>query len=168
MGRRVSFTTKGGKRVSFTTGKKKSSTKRRSKPRSKPKTRRKTNKPRRSSGSVAKKRGGRRKSSSGGFGGGMINKIPLLRNKTVQKVALGVGLAAIVVTGLNAVAGQSPTVARVVNNPLTKPVIAFVADPLSGIVQFLLGSRLNGGNGGGGSQLLSQAGQPAGMRDGFA
>lgn len=128
---------------------KKSTPKRR---RSAPK--RKTNKARRRSTNMARRKAPRRRSSGGSFSGGFINKIPILKNKTVQKVGLGLGMARIASTGARFV-----PVPMIQNNArLIGTAVAFAVSPLAGIVDLALGGGLGGILGGG-----SQGGGGAGF-----
>jgi len=116
---------------------------------------RKTNKPRKRSTRTVAKRKSRSKSSS--RGGGMINKIPILKNKTVQKIGFGLGMGSLASLG----AGLVPVPIIRQNAALIGTGVAFATDPLSGIVRLALSGGLgqitslfgggNGGNGGGGN-----------------
>jgi len=115
---------------------------------------RKTNKRKSRSKSVAKKT---RRKSSGGRGGGFINRIPLLKNKTVQRVGFGLGMGSIAAL----IAGIVPVPIVQQNRQLIGTGVSFATDPLSGVVRLALsgglgqiGNLLGGGNssnGGGGN-----------------
>jgi len=134
----------------------KSKTKRKSTPKRKKsrKSRSKTNKRKSRSKTVAKKT---RKKSSGGRGGGFINKIPLLKNKTVQRVGFGLGMGSIAAI----IASRVPVPVVQQNAQLIGTGISFATDPLSGVVRLALsgglgqlGNLFGGGNsshGGGGN-----------------
>jgi len=120
--------------------------KRRGKPRRKSSKPRKTIKRRSRSKSVAKKR----KSSGGRGGGGFINKIPLLKNKTVQRVGFGLGMGSIA----SLIAGIVPVPIVQKNKQLIGTGVSFATDPLSGVVRLALsgglgqiGNLFGGGNG---------------------
>jgi len=150
---KVSFTTKGGKRVSFNTKSRKTSKpKRKTTKRRKASRSRKANKPKRRSKTVAKRRSSPRKKS--GFG-----KIPLINNPTFRKAATGIGVATLGATVLGLVLPQ------LANQPLVKPILALAGGGVPGVVaQFLvqgggnIGNLLGGGNGGnGGGQSVGFA-----------
>jgi len=110
---------------------------------------RKTNKRKTSSRRVANKK----KKSGGGKGsGGFINKIPILKNKTVQRIGFGLGMASIAGLALRAI----PVPAVQQNAPLIQTGVAFAVDPLAGVVRLFLSGGLGSiGNllgGGGGAQ----------------
>lgn len=157
---KVSFTTKDGKKVSFTT---KSISKKLKKPHKKRKQhiqttikklkkfdsnpKRKVNRPKSSDKSVAKKskkRGGPKSSKS------FIDKIPLLKNKTVQRIGFGLGMGSIAAL----VASRIPVPIVQSNAQLIGTGISFATDPLSGVVRLALSgglgqiSSLFGGQGG--------------------
>lgn len=132
--------------------------KRRAKP-----TRRKSSKPRKTnkrksrSKTVAKKR-----SSSGGKGSGFINKIPLLKNKTVQKIGFGLGMGSIAAL----IASRVPVPIVQQNAQLIGTGISFATDPLSGVVRLALSGGLGQlGNlfGGGGNSSNGGGGNNAGF-----
>jgi len=153
---RVSFTTKDGKRVSFNTGKK-SSKKSTSKQRrsSKPRTKQKVNKQhKRSTRSVPKKKKSSGKRSSGKKS--FIDRIPILNNKTVQKVGFGLGMGLVAKELIDLAAQFAP---EQISRPLkqnqriitlaveaaTEPISA-IADIVlsSGTLQKTIGSMSNG------------------------
>lgn len=158
MGKRVSFTTKDGKKVSFTPkskskgrGKRTKSTKRKT---SKPKKSRKPNKqPKRSTRSVAKgksRKGGRRSSGKKSF----IDRIPILNNKTVQKVGFGLGMGVVVVQIIDLVSRFAPpAIAQplIQNKRIIKLGVEAATEPISAIVDLALSSgmvqKFAGGNG---------------------
>lgn len=139
---KVSFTTKDGKRVSFSTGKK--SSKKRAGPKrksSKSKSRSKPNKqPKRSTRSVAKKgskKGGRRSPGKKSF----IDRIPILNNKTVQKVGFGLGMGVVVVELINLAARFAPpAIAQPLqqNAGIIKVATEFATEPISAIADIVL------------------------------
>jgi len=113
--------------------------KRRGKPRSKARKRSKSsskaNKPKRRSSNMAK----RRKSSGKSRGSaGFINKIPFLKNKTVQRVGFGLGMGSIATL----IAGLVPVPAVQNNRQLIGTGVSFATDPLSGVVRLALSGGL--------------------------
>ena len=137
MPKRVSFTTKDGKKVSFTP-KSKKTTKRKT-PKRKSAPRRKTIKRRSPRKTMAKKRSSPSKKS-------FASKIPLVNNPTVKKVAQGIGMATIGVTALSLVAPQ------LAQNPIIRPALAFLGGGVEGVIgQIVVQGGLRGvlGNGGG-------------------
>ena len=143
---KVSFTTKDGKKVSFSTKSKqktKKSTKRKQDIRttikklkklaSNPK--RKVNRTKSTRKNVAKK-----SKKSGGPKGkaSFIDKIPLLKNKTVQRVGFGLGMGSIAAI----IASRVPVPIVQNNAQLIGTGIAFATDPLSGVVRLALSGGL--------------------------
>jgi len=123
---------------------------------------RKSNKQRGSmSRSVAKKKSSRRGPGKKSF----IDKIPILRNKTVQKVAFGLGMGAIVIDIIQLASRFAP---QQISGPLQqnqgliKLGVELATEPLSAVVDVALNpqqlqgitGRLGGGNGG----MTQQAG----------
>jgi len=115
------------------------------------KSRSKVNKPRRRSTSVASKRRTTSRKRS------IIDKIPLVNNPTVRKVATGIGLATI---GTTVIALVAPQIAQ---NPIVKPALAFVGGGLAGLIgQVVVGGGLGGlgnifgGNGGNTANVAQQ------------
>ena len=150
---KVSFTTKDGKKVSFTTKSKRKTNKSSStKRRKSSKTKRKVNRSKSSPKSVTKKtkKGGGPKGKQS-----FIDKIPLLKNKTVQRVGFGLGMGSIAAI----IASRVPVPIVQNNAQLIGTGIAFATDPLSGVVRLALsgglgqlsnlfgGSSTNGQNG---------------------
>jgi len=95
---------------------------------------------------MAKRRGSSRKGSRN-----IIDKIPLLKNKTVQRVGFGLGMGSLAAIAANAV--PVPIIRQ--NAQLIGTGIAFATDPLSGVVRLALSGGLQqitglfgGGNGG--------------------
>ena len=89
---------------------------------------------------------------------GILDNIPLVNNPTFKKVALGVGTATIGVSILSLVA---PSIA---NQPLVKPVLAFVGGGIPGVIGQLVTQggigglgKLVGGNGNGNTQNMGFA-----------
>jgi len=129
---------------------------------SKPRKRRKSRKVKKRTSrrkSVAKKT---RRRSSGGKKS-LIDKIPLLNNKTVQKVGFGLGMGALAGILLNFI----PIPALQQNKALIQTGVTFAADPLAGVLRLtgLLGGP-SGINIGG---LLGGNSQNSGMNtSGFA
>jgi len=84
----------------------------------------------------------------------MIDRIPILRNKTVQRIGFGLGMGSIAT-----IAAQNIPVPQVQQNAqLIGTGVAFITDPLSGVVRLALsgglgqlGNLFSGGNGGGGN-----------------
>lgn len=109
---------------------------------------RKVNKPRKSRSNVAKKR--RAPSRGRQVAGGLVNKIPILKNKTVQQIGLALGMARIASTAARVV--PIPIIQN--NSQLIGTGIAFSVSPLGGIVDLALSgglgqiSSLFGGGGG--------------------
>jgi len=141
---KVSFTTKSGKRVSFTT----KSSKTRKKKGSGQKTRKpkrsragKSNKqPRSRSRSVAKKKGSSRRPGKKSF----IDRIPVLRNKTVQKVGFGLGMGVIVADIIQLAARFAPPqISQPLqqNANLIKLGVELATEPLSAVVDVALNPR---------------------------
>jgi len=164
VGKRVSFVTKSGKRVSFTVkkgaGPKRKTVRRRSKVVQR--IRSSINRRRRSGSKVTKhkKSGGRRP----GGKKSVIDRIPVLRNKTVQKVAFGLGMGALVVQGINLLARFAPpAVAQPLqqNQRIIKLATEFATEPISGVVDLVI--PMLAGNGAG----LSSGGMNTNMA-GFA
>jgi len=110
---------------------------------------RKTNKPRKRRTTMVKRRRSSRSSSS--RGSGIINKIPLLKNKTVQAIGFGLGMGSL--AGIIASAIPVPIVQQ--NASLIKTGVTFATNPLAGVVSLALGgglgqlSNLFGGGSGG-------------------
>jgi len=116
---------------------------------------RKPNKRRRTSKTVARKS---RRKPAPSKGTGFLNKIPVLRNKTVQRVGFALGMGSIAT-----IAAQNIPVPQVkANAQLIGTGVAFATDPLGGVVRLALSGGLgqlgnlfgggnsgNGGNGGG-------------------
>jgi len=103
---------------------------------------------------VAKRKSRR---SSGGKRS-IIDRIPLLRNKTVQKIGFGLGMGSL--AGLAASFIPVPIVQQ--NRELINTGVAFATEPLSGVVRLvlsgglgqltgLIGGGQNGGQNGGNS-----------------
>jgi len=165
---KVSFTTKGGKRVSFNT-KKKSNKSRPPKRRksNKRKTPKKTNKQR--SRSTRSNMPRKKRKSSGRSRGktSFIDKIPILKNKTVQKVGFGLGMG-VVVTQIIDLASRfgPPAIAQPLqqNKAIIKVATEFATEPISAIVDIALNpqmlqsitSRIGGGGGGGNGMSTNQ------------
>jgi len=122
---------------------------------------RKPNKRRKPSKTVARKT----KSRNTGRGTtGFINKIPILRNKTVQRVGFALGMGSIAT-----IAAQNIPVPQVkANAQLIGTGVAFATDPLGGIVRLALSGGLGqlGNLFGGGNS--SNGGNGGGMNGGFA
>lgn len=112
-----------------------------------PKRRRSTTKPKRRSAKrkVNKKKTTKKRMASKGI----IGKIPLVNNPIFKKVALGVGTATIGVSVLTLVA---PGIA---NQPLIKPVLAFIGGGIPGVVGQIISQ---GGIGGIGNILKTNGG----------
>lgn len=125
-------------------GKPRSTTRRRSKSSSKP------NKRRRRSSNVAKRKSPGKKGSRS-----FIDKIPILKNKTVQRIGFGLGMGSIAALA----AGIIPVPAIQNNRQLIGTGVSFAVDPLSGVVRLALsgglgqlGNLFGGGGSGGGGQ----------------
>jgi len=100
-----------------------------------------------------------KKGKSGGLGSSkLINKIPILKNKTVQRIGFGLGMGRLASMGARAV--PVPIIQQ--NAPLIGTAVAFATEPLAGIVDLalsgglgqignLLGSNNAVGGGGGGA-----------------
>jgi len=110
----------------------------------------KTNKRRTSRRSVARKK----RSSPSRRKFSIIDRIPILKNKTVQKIGFGLGMGSL--AGLAASFIPVPIVQQ--NRELINTGVAFATEPLSGIVRLVLSGGLQqitgliGGNGGGNGQ----------------
>lgn len=92
---------------------------------------------------MPRRRSTRRKSSSAG---GIINKIPLLKNRRVQKAAMALGLGTIAGLALQII----PIPALQQNSGTIKTGVTLAADPITGIAQLLLpqiGGDMSNGNG---------------------
>jgi len=155
-----------GKRVSFTTKSKKSSKSRKKKGSRKTKRARsrKSNKQRRSTHrSMPRKRKSSRRRSPGKKS--FIDRIPILNNKTVQKVGFGLGMGVIVADIIGLAARFGPPQ---ISNPLVKNAnliklgVELATEPLSAVVDVALNpkqlSRITGGlrNGNGmGTQAIN-------------
>lgn len=91
---------------------------------------------------------GRRRGSSRK---GILGKIPIIKNPTFQKAAIGVGTATLAISLLSLVA---PGIAA---NPIIRPVLGFVGGGVPGVIATLLTSGGLGGLtnifGGGGQQM---------------
>jgi len=149
MGKRVSFTTKDGKKVSFIPkskskggGKRTKQTKRKA---SKPKKRQKINKQhKRSTRSVARKKsrkGGKRSPGKKSF----IDKIPILNNKTVQKVGFGLGMGVVAIQLINLAARFAPPAIAeplMKNQRIIKLGVEAATEPISAIVDIALSSGM--------------------------
>jgi len=146
---KVSFTTKDGKKVSFTVKSKskrggkttKSSKRKASKPR---KTHKANKQHKRSTRSVAKGRkkskGGSRKSSKS-----FIDKIPILNNKTVQKVGFGLGMGVVAKQLIDLIAQFGPpAIAQPLkqNQRLITLGVEAATEPISAIVDIALSSGM--------------------------
>jgi len=157
MGKRVSFTTKGGKKVSFISKAKKagSTIKRRVKHRSKSIKRRTRS---RSPVAKHKKSSGKRRPGKKSF----IDRIPILNNPTVQKVGFGLGMGTLAVSLINLAARFAPpAIAQplVQNQRIIKLGVEAATEPISAIVDLVLPSVMNTGNGGGnGMSMGNQVG----------
>jgi len=127
----------------------KAQAKRRSK---KPKTKRKkgkTNKPKRKSTNMVK--GGKKR---------FIDKIPGLKNKTVQRIGFGLGMGVLVVSAIDFIAKQGPAALSgplVKNKRIIKLGTELATEPLSAVVDVVIEGGLNlgsltGGNGSNGQQ----------------
>jgi len=131
---KVSFTTKSGKRVSFTTKSKKSrKTRKPKRARS-----RKSNKQRGSSTRSVAKKGSKRR---GGSKKSFIDRIPILRNKTVQKVGFGLGMGVIVVDAIRLLSRFAPPSISdplVKNANIIKLATELATEPLSAVVDVAL------------------------------
>jgi len=117
---------------------------------------RKTNKPRKRTTTVAKRRFTKRRATATLTGGGLINKVPILKNKTVQQIGLGLGMARIASTGANMI--PVPQVQR--HSRIIGTAVAFSVSPLAGIVDLVLGGGLATiqgllGGGGGNTNTVS-------------
>jgi len=102
----------------------------------------KTNKVRKSKPSVKRK---------GSHGRLLIDRVPVLKNKTVQKIGFALGMGRLASTGARAV--PIPIVQQ--NARIIGTAVAFATDPLGGVVDLALGGGLGqlqnlfgGGNGG--------------------
>lgn len=150
---KVSFTTKDGRKVSFTTKSKnvkikKSRTKKRSSKSTK-RTVRSTRSP-----MPKKKKGSKRRPGKKSF----IDRIPILRNPTVQKIGFGLGMGVLVIKGIELAARFAPPS---ISGPLTqnagiiKIATELVTEPLSAVVDVVtnpqmlsqITGRFTGGNG---------------------
>lgn len=82
---------------------------------------------------------------------GILGKIPLIKNPTFQKAAIGVGTATLGVAALSLIAPQFAS------NPIVRPVLALAAGGVPGVIAQLFTSGglggLFGGGGGGGAQM---------------
>ncbi len=94
----------------------------------------KTNKRRQSTKSVVKKKGSR----SSGRKFSIIDRIPILKNKTVQRVGFGLGMGSL--AGLAASFVPVPIIQQ--NRELINTGVAFATEPLSGIVRLVLSGGL--------------------------
>lgn len=98
----------------------------------------------------------RRRSPSKRSGGKIIDKIPLLKNKTVQRIGFGLGMGTL--AGL--IVSQIPVPAIQQQSQLIKTGITFATDPLAGVVSLVLGgglgniSQLFGGGNGASTQTV--------------
>jgi len=155
---KVSFITKDGKKVSFNVkskskggGKSHKTSKRKA---SKPKKSHKANKQhKRSTRSVTKKgsrKGGKRSPGKKSF----IDKIPILNNKTVQKVGFGLGMGVVAIQLINLAARFAPPAIAeplMKNQRIIKLGVEAATEPISAIVDIALSSgmieKFAGGNG---------------------
>jgi len=128
--------------------------KRRRKASSKGKTRRKTNKPKPKTKRMAGRKGGKKK---------FIDKIPVLKNPTVQKIAFGLGIGLIAVKIIDFVAQVAPPALAaplVQNKRIIQLGVEVATEPLSAVVDVATGGGINlgsltgrsNGGGGGGNQ----------------
>jgi len=78
---------------------------------------------------------------------GILDNIPLIRNPTFKKAAVGVGTATI---GAAVISFVAPSIAT---HPLVKPILAFAGGGVPGVVAQIVAQRgiggLTGSNGGG-------------------
>jgi len=80
----------------------------------------------------------KRKSPSRKGSRALIDKIPLLKNKTVQRIGFGLGMGSIAAIAANAV--PVPIIRS--NAQLIGTGVAFATDPLSGVVRLALSGGL--------------------------
>lgn len=114
----------------------------------------------------SKRRGGSKKS--------FIDRIPVLRNKTVQRVGFGLGMGVLVVKAIDFVAQVAPpSVAGPLqqNKKIIKLATEFLTEPISGIVDLVTDpstlQQITGRFGGGGGTSSTQQ-QAGGNMSGFA
>jgi len=139
----------------------KSSKRRKTKRKRTTKRRRKTTKRRKSSKrrkAIKRKKTKKRTAKRSGKSS-FIDKIPLLKNKTVQKVGFGLGMGALAGIILNFI----PIPALKQNAELIKTGVTFAADPLAGVLKI---SGLLGGGGLNLGGLLGGNSQNGGMNTG--
>jgi len=121
------------------------------------KTKRKINKPKRKS--TNKKMAGKGKKT-------FIDKIPLLKNKTVQRIAFGLGIGLVVVKIIDLAAGALPeklAAPLVQNKRIIQLGVEAVTEPLSAAVDIVTGGGLSNL-----SSLLPNKQQSAVANGGFA
>lgn len=107
--------------------------------------------------SMRRRRSTSRRRSSSNSVGGIINKIPVLKDKRVQKIAMAAGIGSLAATA----AGFIPVPQVQQNAALIKTGVTFAADPIAGILSFVAPGLLNG------SGLQTQSSNGGGM-SGFA
>lgn len=93
------------------------------------------------------RRGRKRRSGRKSGAKGILSKIPLIKNPTFQKAAIGIGTATLGVAVLSLVA---PSIAA---NPIVRPVLALAGGGIPGVIAQIftgggLGNILGGGGGG--------------------
>jgi len=124
------------KRASKKNIKKAQSSRRKNKPKSKRK-KQKVNKPKRSSGGMVK--GGKKR---------FIDKIPGLKNKTVQKIGFGLGMGVLVVSLIDFVAKNGPAqlaAPLIKNKRIIKLGTELATEPLSAVVDVAINSDILSG-----------------------
>jgi len=142
---------------------KKRKVKRRAKKRSrkKAKKRRKSSKKRKGNKRKKSKRKGSKTTSRKGKKS-LIDKVPILRNKTVQKIAFGLGMGVIAVQIIDLAARVAPPALAqplVQNRRIIKLGVEAVTEPLSAAADLVLSGgagNLLGGSGGNGSMNTSE------------
>jgi len=126
------------KRASKKNIKKAQSSRRRNKPKSKRKSK-KSNKPRKNTKKKMAKRPAKSKKS-------FIDKIPILKNPTVQRVGFGLGMGVVVVKAIDLIAQVAPPALAaplVQNKRIIQLGVEAVTEPISAIVDVATGGGFN-------------------------
>lgn len=138
---KVSFTTKDGRKISFTTKSKKSKIKKSSTKKRSSKSTKRATRSTRSLMPKKKKSGGKRRPGKKSF----IDRIPILRNPTVQKIGFGLGMGVLVIKGIELAARFAPPS---ISGPLTqnagiiKIATELVTEPLSAVVDVVTNPQM--------------------------